>query len=614
MDRHRLQSALEADFEAQERTQRRRSAKTDLSFLEWCRTHIQIRGKDFSLDGHEYLEEPMSIEHPNKCAEKAAQVGWSTFCLLEAFYLCERHQAKAVYYLSTDDDADDFSQDRVNVAIDDSEHLQALVEERKRGRDNVGLRHVGRGSLYVRGMYTKRKVKSVDADIIYLDELDEADQENREFAYDRLLHSQLQYSRELSQPSIPDYGIDASFQQSDMRYYQHKCPSCGAWNSLSEELTEDAGRLLPKHFLEIPNALKNSHWVKPGQRYYRACLACHSPLDMRQAQWVAKHPERTERMGWQISQLYRQQPMAGYADPADYIMDKLLSARNTREKKRVTISLIGVPYGGDTQPVTDAVLDGCEGEEGFVARAQGCFLGADQGDDLHLVVGRPTPKGDLQVIYLEHTDNWRRIPALIERFGVVCAVGDAMPNKKAMKDLAREAPRSCRFWIQYFSDSPLKEGEEGEGAQAVRKVTVDRTESLDETVDMLKLRECVLPSMRVLRGDSLRLYELFRFQCKKLVKDLVEGARGVMKWQYKRNVANHFGMAFNSCRIAQDLYRGTAIDYDALGTSGVKSTAAQLMAQTEPASSSLRLHREEADDDWGLSRKTTGLLQEFSYR
>ena len=591
-----LDRSIRKDEQARSVTQRR----TDMSFIEWMHEYITLRGQLFSFEGHEYLREPYQDDHPDQSYQKAAQVGISSRCLYEALYLAEQFSVKALYYLSTDDDAEDFSNDRINIAIDDSAYLKSLVGMRERGRDNVGLRHVVDGSLYCRGMYTRRKVKSIDGDVLYFDELDEADQENKQFALDRILHSSWQYKRELSQPSLPNYGINESFQRTDQRYYHILCSACGAWACMDLNLEERDGMLYPKHILPVP---ANASWVKPHQQYYRACLKCERPLDMSNGSWVAQYPSIVTRRGYHISQLYRDLPKKPYADPADWIMYELSSARKTIEKTRVMNSILGMPYEGDRAPVTDAVLDACEGEDAFHEKGHGSVLGIDQGDQLHLVVGR-----GLQVIHAEHTDDWGRIPYLISRFGVVCAVGDALPNKQSMKERIRAA--SIPFYLQYFTGSTMVEGEEGEGSRAVRKVTVDRTESLDETTQGLRDGTIRLPNMQRLTGEKLRAYELFRAQCKMLAKDLVESAKGVLHWEYKKQVPNHFGMALNSMRIAHEIYRGVRVDFDLLASSGVKTTAAKMTAESvlgdDEEIPGLRRESE-------TTRKTAGVLSEFAY-
>jgi len=187
-----------------------------LGHLDWTMKNIKLlSGGDlvnYSLDGHEYLRELFALpEVPRETHQKAAQMAISTYALTKVLWLLDRLSLKAVYYFPTDEDVKDFSQDRCNPMIDNSEYLTSKMNYEK--ADNLGLKQIGNSSLYFRGVWTKRKVKSVDADIIVKDEVDEADQENLIFAEDRLLHSDFKYIIELSQPSIPDYGINRSFKQ-----------------------------------------------------------------------------------------------------------------------------------------------------------------------------------------------------------------------------------------------------------------------------------------------------------------------------------------------------------------------------------------------------------------
>lgn len=544
--------AAQARIQAEQASYPPKPDRNPKGFMAWCQEHIRVRDEAWSLKAHEYLREPYEVAttHPHIVFEKAAQVGGSMLVLLAAFYACDRWAAKVLYYLSTDQDAFDFSNDRTNILIDESPHLAQLVAERDRGRDNVGLRHIGRGTLFCRGMFTRRKVKAVDGDVLILDELDEADQRNKKFAFDRLLHSKLQHVRELSQPSIPDYGIDETFSRSDQRFWHLKCPACGRYTCLELALEERDKRPVPVAFRPVP---KGATWAKPGQRYYRACLHCEAPMDMSKGEWVARHPTQPIR-GYHLSQLYTQIPAVGYADPADRIMEEILSARKTDERMRVTISLIGFPYAGDRQPITDGVLNAAEGDRGFADTAAESYIGVDQGDALHVVIGEPV--GDrLRVIHAEITDDWGRLPALATTFNARALVIDALPNKHDAKSVCKEIGQKPgrKAFIQYFRDTPLKRDEEGEGARAVPKVTVDRTESLDETTKALREGEILLPAMVKLSPEDLRVYERFRAQCRMLVKDLEETAQGVKRWAYKRGVPNHFGMALNSMRIAREL-------------------------------------------------------------
>ncbi|MDE2698260.1 MAG: phage terminase large subunit family protein, partial [Gemmatimonadota bacterium] len=180
-----------------------RTPRDPLPFESWCEKRISIKGAPWSLSRHEYLSEIYTAlaTDPYIAIRKAVQVGISTAVILNTLWRCDEYGHKCLYYLPTDEEAEDFSDDRVGAdIISESDYLSDRVGDRSprgnRGRDNTGLRHIGRGSHYVRGMFTKKRVKSIDGDLVVTDELDECNQENREFALDRISHSSLQHVRE----------------------------------------------------------------------------------------------------------------------------------------------------------------------------------------------------------------------------------------------------------------------------------------------------------------------------------------------------------------------------------------------------------------------------------
>ena len=68
-------------------------------------------------------------------------------------------------------------------------------------------------------------MKSVPADLIIFDELDEGPQNAIDMAMERMAHSEYKEVWKLSNPTLPDYGIDKAFQETDQRYWLLKCQS-----------------------------------------------------------------------------------------------------------------------------------------------------------------------------------------------------------------------------------------------------------------------------------------------------------------------------------------------------------------------------------------------------
>ena len=125
---------------------------------------------------------------------------------------------------------------------------------------------------------------------------------------------------------------------------------------------------------------------------------------------------------------------------------------------------------------------------------------------------------------------------------------DAMPEKSEAKRLARSVSQG--YICYYPHGGELKRGTETDSQGAVEKITTDRTDSLDETVRGLSDGGIILPCLRHATDEDAHLIETFCEHLKKLKCRMVEGAGGVMRREYLKNVENHFGMALNYARLS----------------------------------------------------------------
>jgi phage terminase large subunit GpA-like protein len=140
-------------------------------------------------------------------------------------------------------------------------------------------------------------------DVLVFDELDEATPDAKTLAKERLSHSSYKRIVELSNPSLPDFGIDEVYRQSDQRHWHLKCPACGAWTCLEKE---------------FPVALNAEVRVirrRADGSAYRACPKCDAELDPDRGEWVADFPGR-EIHGYLISQLF-----SSTIDPGEILED-----------------------------------------------------------------------------------------------------------------------------------------------------------------------------------------------------------------------------------------------------------------------------------------------------
>ena len=508
------------------------------SFREWLDyAGIILRNERYSLRGHEYLGKIIDDEHPDQTFRKGAQVGISTTMALKGLFVAEHLGLKCVYYFQDDGQVSDFSNDRVAPIIEASSYLR----ERVRSTNNVGLKQIGPGSIYFRGLYTRGKAKSLDADYLILDELDEANEQHVAFAIDRLQHSKLQWVAALSQPSVPGFGIDERFSGTDQHHWHLKCPGCGHWNCLETTF--------PACFIPIAKSQAKGLTAPEGATHYRGCSKCHTRLDLSRGEWVPKYPGRYRR-GYHISHLYAQNTAPGYPNLSTKLMAEYEDARRFQSRMaRFVISILGFPYAGGNARVTDELLDALEGNYGMSFGEAGCVMGVDQGDVLTIAIAMLS--GDiLKCVYFEETSDWGRLDYLMQRFGVYRCLIDAQPNKHSAKAFA--AKHHGRVWIQYFGSKDHYEDQElHEGRTVIKSFTVNRTESLDSLIDRMEAGYVQFPSRSLCSGTALATMEDVRRHCKQLISRTEQTANGVMKRVYlSGTIENHYGMALNSAALA----------------------------------------------------------------
>ena len=174
-------------------------------------------------------------------------------------------------------------------------------------------------------------------------------------------------------------------------------------------------------------------------------------------------------------------------------------------------------------------------------------MGVDQGDNLDIGIYQRIGR-DLKLIYCEQTQQWDRLDDLMERYNITLAGIDGNPNRNSAKRFATKYRK--RAFIQDFVGDQLQDRlTVFEGREECRWVTIDRTQSLDATVDFVESGRLILPNSKRLTGRDLTNYGRYRQHLRNL-KSKIEETPTVPRKVYLRNVPNHQGMALNTARIA----------------------------------------------------------------
>ncbi len=507
---NQLIMSLESNFET--------SADDKLPLGDWaCKHGVVLDGVPFSFKKHEYLIEPYADTHPFQVEIKAAQLGLTSKALLRVVHGSRFGKYRGILYLfPSRTDVTDLSKGRLDPLIDDNpETIGSWLKE----TDSANIKKIWNSYLYLRGMQSRIGLKGIPIDFIVYDELDEAPQKAVDMAHERMGHSELGESLFLSNPTMPDYGIDRLWQSTDMQYWLLKCPKCNHYTNLVDT---------------FPECL-----VTVKGRVIRGCEKCHAELNPSVGQWVAKRPQIKERRGRQFSQLFSQSKTT----TPETMLHMWLTTTNTTNYMNLKVGVAHVE--AQNRLSVQEVLDCC-GSKGMSSEAEvGTFMGVDQGNTLHVVIGK---KGDVkpgEIIYVgAHKGNdsknpgdesgWLELDSLMKRFKVIRCVVDGLPNTKFARNFAdRHRGRVFLNFYNEFQKGNLKWNEKELIVQG------NRTETLDASHNLIATQNIILPRV----SDEIRLFANHMHNVAKRLE--VDEETGSQRYIYLRLGDDHYRHAFN---------------------------------------------------------------------
>lgn len=483
----------------------------------WSLKNIRLEGKPFSFKGHEYLRAIYDDTAPHIILTKAAQIGGTVWALLRSLHACI-NGLNVIYFFPTRTDVIEFSKSRVSPFLTENEFLSKQMTD----TDTAGLKRIGDAHLYFRGMQSTVGMKSVPADMIVFDELDEAEPNAKALAKERIAHSDYKRIIELSNPSLPDYGVDEEFQKSDQRHWTLKCPSCGEWIAPDKEfprkLNQEVKIIMPRE----------------DDSFYLACPKCTAELDLAAGEWVPDYPGR-DIHGYAISQLH-----SVMVDPGEILHEY----RTTRFPDRFYNMKIGIPWS-DLERRLDkmTVLAACTDETMLETTRSTCAMGVDTGKELHVVIlkrdGPYEDNGPYHVIHLGKYHDFSEMDALMSRYAILYCVIDGLPETHATREFAHR--HLGQVFLNFFN---MHQRGKAKWDRSSWKVEQNRTESIDASRAVVRNKELILPRRCALVDEFARH---MANDAKVLDED---PETGIKKYRYIRTGENHFSMAFTYAVLA----------------------------------------------------------------
>lgn len=549
--RQQQEALAQALLEKQRRKTGTEPGKLDL--LGWSCLHRPQLKEDapFDLVKHFYLSDIYQVTAQIMVIYKASQMGASEWAVSYALHAADDRQANVLYVFPTDTHVSDFSSARIGPAIEVSPYLAQVVVDggaamgsdgkRKYGADRVKLKRVRNRFIYLRGAQVSPKglapqLKSIDADVLILDEVDEMDPRAPAIAIKRLGHSSIAEQRWISTPTYAGVGIHAEWLKSDQREWHVRCDRCGEWQPLTirQVVTEWDS-------LDRPVA-----WNEQDGQPFIACRKCSAALDrLQHGQWVATYPGR-EIVGFHLTKLFSPLTHLGA------IVQALNTTDETKRREAFNQDL-GEPYTPRGGQLTDDVLDECRRDYAHVpAPFEETFAGVDVGRVLHVVIRGPRDPitGERPQRFAGEVDSFEALGNLLRHYKCKRTVIDALPETREARKLQAAFKRGeiyLAYYVGQETGSKNTEPEDWNGEKGV--VNLDRTRALDQMYARFFERENTLPAYA---RDVPDYYA----HMKAPVRILEESRTGEKVARYVESGPDHFAHAENYCAVAS---KGPAI-------------------------------------------------------
>lgn len=449
-----------------------------------------MAGRPFDLSEHLYLRSIYEDQHQECVYKKAAQVGISEYLVSWVLHMAAEWNATGLYVMPSGSSVSDFSAARLGPAVDPtiSPRLAELItpamsgRKGKKGSDRITLKRVKDRFVYFRSGHITEKgdkenvaqLKSIDADTLILDELDEMDARVPPIARQRLLHSNIAMVRQASTPTYAGLGIDVEYNGSDQRVWMVPCHHCGTrqWLDLDNLILEyDA--------LDRPIA-----WYGKGDENeglgtpYLGCRHCHGRLDRSlPGEWVQTYPGRAVH-GYHIT------GFMSVRKPLNLFITGLQSLDETKRKETMnqTAGLAYTPR--ESEKLSTETLNKCRRDYGMGSVPnEKTYAGVDVGRVLNIVIRAKLPDGNRALRFAAQLESFEEVLDLMVKYNVGTLVMDALPETRKARELQKKRPRLA-MWLAYFVN--FVQGSKQEKPYRYNpkelEVDLDRTRAMDDTL------------------------------------------------------------------------------------------------------------------------------------
>jgi len=493
--------------------------------------HLKLGAGPWVLTGHEYQVGMLQERNPRQCYIKGAQMGISECLVLKTLHgmIHGKYKQGAMYLFPTRDDVGDFSQTRFDPLIESNSFIGKYVQ----GTDRKNVKKIHTGHLYLRGARSTKNIsgkksssqlKSAPVDRMVFDEMDEMEKSMVILGEERVSHSaikdeygpgELEY---LGTPTIPDYGIDKKFKESDQRLWMLQCRGCGKETCME---------------MEFPNCLKRQ--LDGGVK--RVCVHCGHEIYPSDGRWVASYPDKSkELVGWYISQLNSiymppRKILELYEDPPNGDLSEVMNSK------------LGKAYIPAENRLDPSEVYQCCCDEPMMYNHEGpTCMGVDVGRVLHVVIAERKTRHTLKIVKVARVDSFNDVKDLIRKFNTRSVVIDLRPEIRKVREFQKDV-NALIYACEY------NEQKTGMMQWDIKDLLVkcNRTEICDATHELVtSFGTLILPRM------NTELEEFVVEVCN-MAKVLEERPdTGQQIFRYRNLGPDHYRHALNYCLLAAE--------------------------------------------------------------
>lgn len=410
----------------------------------------------------------------------------STGMIRWAVRLPDQFGETAIYFFPTSTHVKEFGTEKLEPSIEASGYLQSRIP---RGHTrNKSQKQIGLGFLYLRGMQSKASVQSIPAQAVVIDEYDECPPQRIEEAENRISGAaglgKVGRVRRLGRPSVPGYGIDAAFQESDQRAWMVTCPEC----KLEQRVTF-ADNLRWHSAVAGDRVLRAGHdefeMRRDVVKAWRACSACDASLEgqpIRRGRWVPQSPGPGRVPGFHIPRL-----IVPRTDLRRIVV-------NSRKTKIIEIETfhnhdLGEAWAAADARLTDedlmrAAAEGLEPQTRYRGRypvTMGLDVASER--DLNCRISEILPNGQRRALRIWEPRDYDEVAKAMVDFRVHVAVVDSMPERRGI-GRPLQAAFPGRVYLAEYADNPKADAFHYDEKRQI--ITVNRTEALDAMMDSIR--------------------------------------------------------------------------------------------------------------------------------